>query len=338
LLGLERQTFKDFETLILDESTDDCPKIIQKIIARLSIPVRFISIRNVEGIAGALNQGIDEARGEYLARLDADDVPMPERLRLQVQTMEADQRIGLLGSNVQNIDEHGRVLRKPAWTGKELVPLNWVTLWQTALAHPSVMIRAEVLKFHGLRYRNVPAEDADLWCRMALVTRFMRLPEVLLQYRISHGSLFHGNVAKNVNAAMEHSYRLACALHGRPTAVPFEIHRLGTIYSQDVHLPVDSSNFRQFISWGTTLLEDASRYWGWDQHRKNLAIEYSIGRWLERWAFFYRDDQRGMREMLEVARDILGIQGSAFRRSTLMKDYFRMRLKSMMKARWKVKV
>lgn len=189
-----RQTFADFELLVLDDgSTDDTPHIL----GACSDP-RLAVIRNEKnvGVIAALNRGLEVAKGEFVARMDADDVALPNRLQRQVDFLRASPRTGLCGTWFRTIgDGRSTTVRPP--TAAEDVSAK--LFYESPLAHPSVMFRRALFAVHRLRYSgDYPhAEDFELWTRVDHVTEIANLPEVLLQYRR------HGEQISSARKAMQ---------------------------------------------------------------------------------------------------------------------------------------
>jgi glycosyltransferase involved in cell wall biosynthesis len=138
------------------------------------------------GVAATLNRGLDLATGEYIARMDADDISLPERLAKQVAYLDANEEIAVLGTNVESFNELGTI--STGWSALNPEQMKVDLLFACGLAHPSVMMRAEVIRelggydveFNGL-------EDYELWCRVLENHKITTLPDILLRYRI-HGS------------------------------------------------------------------------------------------------------------------------------------------------------
>ncbi len=160
-----RQTLSDLELIVVDDaSTDSTPALLDAVDdARLTV------LRNDErlGLAASLNRGLEEAGGRYVARLDSDDVALPERLELQVARLEAEPRLGVLGSAVLDLDEDGAVgdlHRGPL--GPRAV--RWLALFSSPFFHPTVLLERARLDDHGLRYdpSYAESEDYDLWTRL----------------------------------------------------------------------------------------------------------------------------------------------------------------------------
>jgi glycosyltransferase involved in cell wall biosynthesis len=177
------QTFADFEFLIVnDGSTDRSRTILERYAARDG-RIRLSSRPNT-GHTVALNELLDLASGELLARMDADDVALPQRLARQVDYLREHRDVVCVGTAVHFIDEAGRFLRNghPAMDHEAIQ--RRALAGDCPLNHPSIMMRrAAVLAVGGYRPEFQPAEDLDLWLRLGEVGRLTNLPEVLMKYR-----------------------------------------------------------------------------------------------------------------------------------------------------------
>jgi glycosyltransferase involved in cell wall biosynthesis len=174
--SIARQTLSDLELLIVDDgSTDETPQILDDWSHRDS---RIRVLRQTDcGLAAALNYGLAEARGRYLARLDADDCAMPARLERQVGVLQQNPSIGLLGSWAERIDEYGR---PQAQLKPETQPDKLADIIGRAnpFVHSSVMLRPEIARdLGGYRAAFEAAEDYDLWLRMSEITRLGNIGE-----------------------------------------------------------------------------------------------------------------------------------------------------------------
>jgi glycosyltransferase involved in cell wall biosynthesis len=130
-----------------------------------------------------LNTGIYIAKGEYIARMDSDDIAAPERLSEQLVIFSADPSIGVCGSWVRTIDGHHANIWKYPQTHEE-IEIDF--LFKNPLAHPTVMMRRDLLRKHGLHYQpdKVPAEDYYMWYQLHSYTRFSNIAKSLLDYRL----------------------------------------------------------------------------------------------------------------------------------------------------------
>ncbi len=176
------QTFSDFELIVVDDgSTDDSLVVLDDYACRDS-RLRVIQSDVNVGVATSLNVGLDAARGEYICRMDADDISRRERLARQVTFLDQHQNIGVLGTATRcfgpSIDRRWAL---PASDNACRARL----LFSVPVAHPTAMIRRCILEEHGFRYQPQykHAEDYDLWERMMDFTQFANLREVLLDYR-----------------------------------------------------------------------------------------------------------------------------------------------------------
>ena len=175
------QTFTDFELIVLDDCS---PDNAEEILDNYTDPriVRYKGKKNA-GLSNVLNVGIGMARGKYIARMDSDDLSMPERLQIQVDYLEAHPDIDLVSVGMQLFGAKDEVWLREQDPEKVKI----IALFHSPILHASSMWRRDSFEKHGLRFRQemVPAEDYDLWTR-ALVKglRLVNLRQVLYKYRI----------------------------------------------------------------------------------------------------------------------------------------------------------
>lgn len=138
-----------------------------------------------QGIVPALNRGLKMAQGKYIARMDADDVSLPERFERQVEFLEAHPEVGILGSDVIYMDSQGQNIIRMAHPYDEL-SIRWMSLLANVFFHPTVMIRRAVLTEYHLEYQSgiQSAQDYDLWVRLLEHTQGANLDRALLWYRV----------------------------------------------------------------------------------------------------------------------------------------------------------
>lgn len=182
------QSFTDFELIAInDGSTDDSGAILRELAAR---DTRIVLVeRPNDGLVSALNEGIKIARAELIARMDADDVAMPERFALQHARMVQEPGLAVLGSFVHIMDRDGAIIRLHDDSPLTPAAAMRVVKHGCPVYHPTVMMRRDaVLKAGGYRKAFSHAEDYDLWLRMSdLGYAIANLPQPLLNYR-EHGA------------------------------------------------------------------------------------------------------------------------------------------------------
>jgi glycosyltransferase involved in cell wall biosynthesis len=180
--SIQEQTLADFEFVIVDDgSTDETGDIL----LRNADEDRRIRVQSQEhiGITAALNRGCNVAQCRFIARMDADDIAHPERLRKQVAYLEGHPEIGAIGTWARVIDEGERETGEltPA---TEPAALRAYLLKQNPFVHSSMMISADLLRRVGAYRRALEgAEDYDLWLRISERAKLANLPEFLMSYR-----------------------------------------------------------------------------------------------------------------------------------------------------------
>lgn len=181
------QTFQDFEFIIINDGSTDGSGNILDDYQKKDKRIRVLNQGN-RGLPVSLKMGCDEATGKYIARMDSDDISLPTRLAQQVNLMESHPEIGVCGTWIKcfgDIEEHIRYL--PTESEEIRVSL----LFMSVLAHPTVMMRRDLMIREHLSYRNrfEHAEDYDLWVRFSRCSKMANIPQALLFYRIHKGQI-----------------------------------------------------------------------------------------------------------------------------------------------------
>jgi glycosyltransferase involved in cell wall biosynthesis len=193
------QTYIDFEFIIInDGSTDGSARIIE---SYLDSRIRYTENSENIGVTRSLNRGLALAAGEYVARMDADDISLPNRFATQVSFLDSHPEVGVLGTGVRLIDEFGRERETLVFPSEHGV-LRWMMCFLfNPIPHPSVMIRRRHLEqVGGYKEEFMCSQDYDLWWRMGEVSGLSNLQELLLSLR-KHSeniSSTHSNMQREV--------------------------------------------------------------------------------------------------------------------------------------------
>ena len=188
------QTFTDFEFIIINDcSTDGTEGIIKSY-----NDSRIVYIKNGKnmGVANSLNKGLDMATGEYIARMDADDISMPQRFEKQVKFKDKHLNIAVCGCRVEMF---GALSNKNVCTivGSENMKVNM--LFASCLAHPTVIMKRSIFECEHFRYdvNYEGAEDYELWTRVIFKYDMDNIDEMLLKYRIHSNQVTQRYTAKD---------------------------------------------------------------------------------------------------------------------------------------------
>ncbi|MCA9776909.1 MAG: glycosyltransferase [Candidatus Eremiobacteraeota bacterium] len=190
-----QQTFRDFEFLIVDDGSTDGSSEYLESLSGLDSRVRMLSQEN-SGLVFSLNRLIRESRGSLLARMDADDVCLPDRLQAQVDRFRKEPGLGVLGGHIEIIGPESEALGKwlyPTTPGKVEETLKF----GCPVAHPAVMMRKNLVdKVGGYREFFTHCEDYDLWLRLSELAAISNLDQTVLRYRTHSSSVssLHGNL------------------------------------------------------------------------------------------------------------------------------------------------
>ena len=304
------QTFADFELIAIDDASTDTSR---EILARLTDPrCRVLSNSSNLGAAETKNRGLTEAHGEFIAFLDADDLGVPERLARQLDWLRANPAVDVVGSSIEHIDSAGQSLGIFDLSQLEPRALRSRLLFQNRIAQSSVMLRRAALGTHRFRKEFEPAEDYDLWVRLAAKSNLVVSREVLVRYRLHEQS-----VSAVKGAAMQHAI---AAIQDA------QLHELGLSDPQGIHAatinahPIPSLDLLQAIAQWLRTLQRAN-----EEHKIHATDVFDTElrtRWLA----------------VGTRARHLGIAGwTQWRRSTLARGNFAANLRLLARAlRWEL--
>ena len=182
------QTHKDFEFIIVDDgSTDNTLEVIRQF---HDPRIRLIVNETNLGIVGSVNHGIDISRGEFIARMDSDDVCLPQRLEKEIEYLHAHPEIGVLGTEVREILNTGEIITRSRHILTDPYLIKFWLLTDTVINNPTAVIRKELLvQVNGYDPEYIYAQDYEIWTRLAKITKITVLPEPLVNWRKHGGNI-----------------------------------------------------------------------------------------------------------------------------------------------------
>ena len=190
-----KQTYSDFEFIIIDDgSIDSTADIIQKYADNR---IRFLKNETNAGIVYTLNKGIAAAHGEYIIRMDSDDISLPERFQKQVSYMDLHPELAVCGANMVFFGDVQGKTDMPVGTA-------WCkanSFFMTPMPHPVVIIRKSVLEKYKLKYDPdyERIEDFDLWTRICEFGLIDNMSDVLLKYRVHKKQLTQNHTSEEID-------------------------------------------------------------------------------------------------------------------------------------------
>jgi glycosyltransferase involved in cell wall biosynthesis len=219
------QSFEDFELILVDNGSTDGSREYAMSLSDNRIRVITESVR---GPGTATNAGFAAGRAELFATMDSDDIAHPERLRLEVEFMDAHPEVVLLGT------------RFAFRVGSETVPVppqprdhhqirRALMQGQPVICNPTTMARARAVSAVGGHHGPGPGADFDFFLRMSEVGKLHNLPALLHYYRLHEGST---SIVGMKQTKREHAYGLACAAARAKSACEPDVHDFGRRWSR----------------------------------------------------------------------------------------------------------
>ena len=179
------QTYSNFEFIIINDGSNDKTKEV--ILSYKDDRIIYLENERNFGIVVTLNKGLEKANGEYIARMDADDIAEPNRFEKQIKYLD------------ENIESKKRLFTTNA------DQLKSELIFSSCIAHPTVMIRKKILGKYNLKYdlNYAGAEDYCLWWEIAKVSKIATLPDILLNYRMHESQVTKVKDSKYYNMMRE---------------------------------------------------------------------------------------------------------------------------------------
>lgn len=183
-----QQSYQNIEFIIISDGSSDSSLSIIK--SYQDSRIKLINNEKNMGLIYSLNNGFNTAKGKYIARMDSDDIAHSDRLKLQVEYLENNLTIGVVGSDyISFSDTHSKLIREPKSHGV----IKTFLLFSATMCHPTIMFRKHILDETQFRYNPEfkHVEDYELWTKLILHTQFANLPKPLLKYRDHHSQVSH---------------------------------------------------------------------------------------------------------------------------------------------------
>jgi hypothetical protein len=239
------QTVTELELMVVDDgSTDSTPHLL----AGLPDPRVHVLTRAPRGLAPALNAGCAEASAPVIARMDADDVALPDRLERQLAFLDAHPDVALLGGGIVLVDEQGREF------DREAAPLAPSLVDRNDLVHGSVVMRADAFRALG-GYRLDQAEDYDLWLRFQERFGVAAVEEPVIRYRFHPGQFSVTELARQALGALCVRAAARARRAGQPD--PLEgVERLDAAVAERLgvaQVEIDRAVVAEAVHWAATL-------------------------------------------------------------------------------------
>lgn len=206
------QTFRDFELIILNDGSTDRTEGI--ILSYNDSRIRYVKNEQNLKLIKTLNKGIDLAKGKYIARMDADDISIPERFEIQLKYLSDHPEVAMVSAEAFMMDEDGNVMHKSRHYVTHYPKVcRFANIFECQFMHPVCMVRAEVLKGYKYSLADVAmhVEDYELWSRMNKDGLWMAsIDKPLFKYRVTEGSICGKYVDIQTEHCLEISYQSCC--------------------------------------------------------------------------------------------------------------------------------
>lgn len=196
--GILAQTCQDFEILIIDDGSTDNSRGIIEAYAQKDARIRALYNRGNKGVGYTRNRGIREARGKYLAVMDADDIAAPNRLEKEIQYLEKHKSVGAVSGCMYMMDERGKKLGKSPQIAYGAQDVRAHMFFVNVIANSASMYRLDVVRKYNIKYKDDyhGVEDYMFWCELLNHTQIVVLDEYFVYYRIVNNGLTLSNRRK----------------------------------------------------------------------------------------------------------------------------------------------
>lgn len=225
VLSILTQTYGNFEFIIVNDGSTDNTGMILKNLAHTDTRIKIFDLKNNRGPSTASNIALKKARGNFVARMDADDIAIPTRIERQVEFLLSNPEIVIVGSKCLLINENGKII------GEKNYPLTHDAIYNSLftmnpIQHPTCMINRDLLPRQQIRYHNhsLLAHDLELIFEIAQYGKLANLNEPLLLYRQRENSLSLKNPKATFKATVQVRMKALKRYKYKPNAKSWLIH------------------------------------------------------------------------------------------------------------------
>ena len=238
------QSYDNFEFIIVDDASDvETADICEKYASKFS-KIKLIRNENNLGLTRSLNIGLKHAKGKYIARMDADDISLPDRFTTQIEYLESTPDIGLVGSFYDEIDEKGLVIRKNVNFPTEPIIIHWRLFFENPIPHPPIMMRNNLIdELNGYNENVKYSQDYELFSRLRMKTKISNIPEVLYRWRIHKKSI--SNVKKNTQRKIAMS--ISKQILENVSKQNISDHDIDLIWNKKINNAIDSKRYLRLL-------------------------------------------------------------------------------------------
>ncbi|MGV3216514.1 glycosyltransferase family 2 protein [Clostridium perfringens] len=223
------QTYKNFEFIIINDGSSDGSERIINEYRKKDSRIKIINNIKNKGLIYSLNKGIEESSGKYIARMDADDIALTNRLEKQVEFMESNPELVMSGTEAYFFIDGLKLIKRKYNAIIDENKIKATLIFSSCFVHPTVIMRRDILIDNNLRYKEEykHAEDYGLWCEISSKYKVSNLEEPLLKYRVVKNS-----ITRQANKDMEYRRYIfkkiynsyLCELGFKPTEEELDIH------------------------------------------------------------------------------------------------------------------
>jgi glycosyltransferase involved in cell wall biosynthesis len=238
--SLLNQSYTNFELLIINDGSSD--NTLNTIHSYTDTRISLINNDGNKGLIYSLNRGLELAKGKYIARIDADDICLPTRLEKQVSWLEKNHQTAIVATQIIFINELNETIGN--WPldiqTNTATQIKKAMVGQNCIAHPTVLMRSEIIQQYRYSYQQKHSEDYDLWLQVLSDKHTIeKIPEQLLQYRV-HAASVTGSFHRKKNPFFTNATTKYKFLNGRIKQSKFGLFECSLVIAtiQDVFMGI----------------------------------------------------------------------------------------------------